>query len=295
MKSENIKPLSLLFFLLTSLLVTSCRDTDGKVEGTVNRGILDVSSSSCIDDALNVSSCSTAANRYVTDTLGANITSYSNTGTSITASIPTGFYMNQNVSFTDANLVSANIRSGVSVFGVAGTHVGGAAACTDNALNAASCSTAANRYVTATAGANVTGAAGSLSATIPAGYYSGSQTSTMSDADLVASNIKSGVDVFGVTGNYSAATGAIILEQTVTTNGTGTVTCTAPTCTSGYTSLGCAYGDGGGASNSASFGHSVRAAALTDAITNNFASSCTRTFTSASTYNKATCLRLCTQ
>lgn len=81
----------------------------------------------------------------------------------------------------------------------------GSPACTDDTLNAAQCSTAANRYVTATAGANVNGAAGSLSASISDGYYSGGKTCTMSDADLVVGNIRSGVDIFGTVGTFTGS------------------------------------------------------------------------------------------
>ncbi|MEI6236712.1 MAG: DUF1566 domain-containing protein [Planctomycetota bacterium] len=49
-------------------------------------------------------------------------------------------------------------------------------------------------------GANVTGANGNLSITIPNGLYSGSTTATATDAFLVPSNIKSGVSIFGVLG-----------------------------------------------------------------------------------------------
>ncbi len=55
---------------------------------------------------------------------------------------------------------------------------------------------------TATAGDNVTGS--SLSMTIPDGFYSGSKTATANDADLTAINIKSSVNIFGVTGTYEA-------------------------------------------------------------------------------------------
>jgi len=58
---------------------------------------------------------------------------------------------------------------------------------------------------TMTLGANVTGANASLSANIPAGYYDGSKTCTMADANLIAANIKSGSTIFGVAGSYSAS------------------------------------------------------------------------------------------
>ncbi|MDM8563336.1 DUF1566 domain-containing protein, partial [Candidatus Marithioploca araucensis] len=59
----------------------------------------------------------------------------------------------------------------------------------------------------ATAGANVTGTDGNLVITITDGLYSGSKTATASDTDLIATNIKSTVDIFGVTGSVVEATG----------------------------------------------------------------------------------------
>jgi hypothetical protein len=53
---------------------------------------------------------------------------------------------------------------------------------------------------TAAAGGNVSGADGSLVTTITAGFYSGSQTATASDTDLVTGNIKAGANIFGVAG-----------------------------------------------------------------------------------------------
>ena len=52
----------------------------------------------------------------------------------------------------------------------------------------------------APAGSNVTGAAGSLSMTIPDGLYSGSKTATANDAALVTGNIKAGATIFGMNG-----------------------------------------------------------------------------------------------
>lgn len=43
----------------------------------------------------------------------------------------------------------------------------------------------------------------------PAGYYDGDDTVTITDADFVAGNVKSGVDIFGVTGTYEAGVSAV--------------------------------------------------------------------------------------
>lgn len=64
---------------------------------------------------------------------------------------------------------------------------------------------AASGYWTASAGSNVTGADGSISFSIPNGYYS-SKTCTVADSDLAVGNIKSGVTILGSVGEYPSAT-----------------------------------------------------------------------------------------
>lgn len=75
-------------------------------------------------------------------------------------------------------------------------------ACIDDAFNLSKCIASENRYVTGMGGADVSGAQGSLTSPIPDGYYSG-RGCTMSDSNLVAGNIKSGVMLFGVPGSYA--------------------------------------------------------------------------------------------
>lgn len=110
----------------------------------------------------------------------------------------------------DADLVTNNIKSGANIFGVAGnsnvvdTSAGDA--------TAAQILSGKKAYVD---GALVTGTIPSKSAqtytpgtsnqTISAGQYlSGAQT-IAGDADLIAANIKSGVNIFGVAGTYSVS------------------------------------------------------------------------------------------
>ncbi|MCK5148373.1 DUF1566 domain-containing protein [bacterium] len=70
---------------------------------------------------------------------------------------------------------------------------------------------------TVTTGNNVTGSEGATSVIIPDGIYTGSKTATFQDADLVSSNIKAGVDLYGVTGN-------IPVTDRFTDHGDGTIT-----------------------------------------------------------------------
>ena len=94
---------------------------------------------------------------------------------------------------------------------------------------------------TAAAGANVNGADGLKTFTIPDGLYSGSKTATANDANLVGGNIVSGTTIFGVAGTQppsqplrtgqgheygSASDGALEygVARSYTDNGDGTIT-----------------------------------------------------------------------
>lgn len=167
---------------------------------------------SCADNAVTAGPCEVgSAGKIVTGTFGSDVTVWTNiTGsTSVRAPIPNAFYANQDVIFTDANLLATNIVNGVSIFGVTGTATGPYPACADNALNPSACSTSANRYITATSGNDVTGwsnetSSTTVSASIPDAFYS-SKSCQFTDADLVAGNIKSGTNIFGVLGTLTEA------------------------------------------------------------------------------------------
>ena len=225
-----IKPLALFIFAL-SFLTTGCRLNDNRIKGTIGSPP-EVTPPPCVE-GLNTEPCLTVANQYVT---GSNGSSVNGNDGELSFAIPDGYYAGMTCSASDTDLVAANIVNGVSIFGVTGTASGPFPGCTDEALNNSQCSTQANRYVytssyggrsatcsvglnaaacwtnstnqymTSTAGGNVNGAEGSLSATIPAGYYSGAQTATMSDADLLATNIRSGTTIFGTLGTLLADT-----------------------------------------------------------------------------------------
>ncbi|WP_415063595.1 hypothetical protein [Bdellovibrio sp.] len=173
--------------------------------GTTILGVTGVMTTSaydaCSDNSLNGSPCSTGSNRYVTSTLGSNVT----ISGALSALIPQGFYDGtKSANVVDGNIVASNIRTGTSILGVSGSLVPSAPACTDNGLNASSCTTANNRYVASTLGGNVT-VSGGLNATIPAGYQDGSKSCTISDAQLVAGNIRSGTTVLGITGTMTTS------------------------------------------------------------------------------------------
>jgi len=81
----------------------------------------------------------------------------------------------------DADLVAANIKDGANIFGVVGEYA-------------------------PEDGDDVTGTDGQLAISIPAANYPAGKTATAQDADLVAANIKSGAEIFGVTGTHEGET-----------------------------------------------------------------------------------------
>lgn len=159
--------------------------------------------------------------------LGLTGTMTNNSAVTITPSttnqtIAAGYHNGSGTVAGEANLVTGNIKNGVTLFGVSGkTEVVDTTEATSPAT-AASLLSGKKAFVngvavtgTVPAGANVTGAAGNLVMTIPDGLYSGSKTTTANDADLVASNIKNGIDLFGVLGTYNPliATGTATVAQ----------------------------------------------------------------------------------
>lgn len=127
-------------------------------------------------------------------------------------SIPAGYHNGSGTVAGDANLVSGNIRSGATVFGVAGnSNVADTGTGTAAAGDILSGKTAFVKGATVTgtvpAGNNVTGTSGSLSVTIPDGLYSGSKTAAANDTNLVSGNIRSGAGIFGVSGSVIQASG----------------------------------------------------------------------------------------
>lgn len=148
----------------------------------------------------------------MTSTLGSNVTG---TNGQLQSTIPAGYYSGaQTAMMSDTNLIAANIKLNEVIFGVTGSLVERYGNCTDNALNAGQCSTAANRYVydaayggRAANGADITTGWTNVSATttvtrgIPDGFYSGKSVS-FTDLALLPQNIKDGISNFGVTGNY---------------------------------------------------------------------------------------------
>ena len=131
-----------------------------------------------------------------------------------------GYYLATTLDAVDTDLIAANICGGVTLFGIAGD---------SNVANTSSGDATAPEIVagkiawvdgvaiigTAVAKSSFSGAEGSLSFAIPDGIYSGSQTATAVDADLLASNIASGVNLFGTAGTAGGVPSGNAVEADV--------------------------------------------------------------------------------
>ena len=117
----SLKNLSPLFLCLA--LFSGCIKATPEGVDTGGATIL----SECTLNVATSSTCKLSTTGTIpTTTSGSNITAYTNATatTSITAAIPNGFYSSKSVTFTDAFLTPANIKSGISIFGVTGTGAG---------------------------------------------------------------------------------------------------------------------------------------------------------------------------
>jgi hypothetical protein len=140
-----------------------------------------------------------------TATAGDNVT-----GSSLSMTIPDGFYSgSKTATASDANLNAANVKSGVNIFGVTGSVVEATGdAIAADVLTSKTFSNADNAGVSGSMPDNgaVTMTPSTTAQTIADGYHNGSGT-VEGDTDLTAANIKSGVDIFGVSGSVVEATG----------------------------------------------------------------------------------------
>lgn len=112
----------------------------------------------------------------------------------------------------DSDFVESNIKAGVTIFGVTGNYSGSGTDTSDATATAGDIRTGKTAYVQ---GVKVTGSLleksaqtytpGTVDQTIAANRILTGVQTIKGDADLVASNIKNGVNIFGVTGNYSGS------------------------------------------------------------------------------------------
>ncbi|RLC01732.1 MAG: hypothetical protein DRI57_30800 [Deltaproteobacteria bacterium] len=125
-------------------------------------------------------------------------------------SIPDGFYTNRRkATANDAALIPENIKAGATVFGQTGTFTQ-----TDSPAAASDIMSGKTAFVNGVqvdgaseAGEDVSGEDGQLEIFIPDGFYSGRKKTIAGDAALTPENIKSGVAIFGVTGDAPIPSG----------------------------------------------------------------------------------------
>jgi len=113
--------------------------------------------------------------------------------------IPDGYYSGKSATANDTNLVTGNIKSGATIFGVSGK-----ASVVDTASATAAAGDMLSGKTAYVNGAQVTGSMptqtlSNTSTTVNAGYYSATTLDAV-DTNLSSGNIKSGVTIFGVSG-----------------------------------------------------------------------------------------------
>jgi len=109
--------------------------------------------------------------------------------------VSAGYYAGTTLSAVDADLIAADLKSGVNIFGKVGTYDDSA-----TPITAATVATGLEGFVN---GAKVTGSGtktlSDANDTVSAGYYEATTLSAV-DADLATANIKAGVTIFGIAG-----------------------------------------------------------------------------------------------
>ena len=138
--------------------------------------------------------------------------------------IPDGFYKNATVSFGRNNLYPESIKAGTNIYGVSGTYTNDANATSADILSgktayvkgskiSGSISTySGDRSISqpTISGSNL------ITPTISNGYYSNARFS-FPKGNLSPENIKSGINIFGVTGTYTDKIGDVLFVASFTT------------------------------------------------------------------------------
>lgn len=132
------------------------------------------------------------------------------------------------VTCSDSNLTAANIKNGVTIFGVTGTYSGTTVTLSDPVWGTSTTSESNTFTVSASNGEStsqtlyMTGSAGSRTVYLKKDSTTGTQLARyiVTDADLTAGNIRSGVNIFGVTGTYTGE--AVTISERITGSGSST-------------------------------------------------------------------------
>ena len=154
-------------------------------------------------DVLNGKTFSSDAGTGLTGIMP-NLGGPSYTSTTTDQTIAAGYYNGSGKVEGDSDLVSGNIKSGVTIFGVAGSAPAPTGdAVVANVLSGKTFSNASSTGLTGTMtnnGAGSTITPGTSNQSVAAGYWSSANT-VSGDADLTSANIRAGKNIFGVLGN----------------------------------------------------------------------------------------------
>lgn len=151
---------------------------------------------------------------------GAEVTGTMSTQTlsALSETLSAGYYAGTTLSAVDADLATGNIKSGITIFGVAGNS--NVVDTTSGDATAAQMKTGVISWVD---GAEVTGSGtqtlSAANATVNAGYYEATTLDAV-DTDLAAANILSGKTIFGVAGSATSG-GYPRTGQTTCTDASG--------------------------------------------------------------------------
>lgn len=199
---------------------------DGQANWTLQTGSLSIDASKILS---GTSYCGTAGT--ISD-IGQQIITASTSNLTITQ----GYHDGTGYCLGDSDLISSNIKSGVNLFGVDGD--GNVVDTSSGNATAGDIFSGKIAWVNGTSTAGTMADNGSFSLvasssdqSVTAGYYSGGILS--GDGDLTASNIKSGVTIFGVDGSYTAAGGLPDENQTTCYNDSASCICGEAACTGG--------------------------------------------------------------
>ena len=125
-----------------------------------------------------------------------------------TTTVSAGYYGATNLATVDTDLATANIKAGTTIFGISGT-----AEVVDTSSGDAVAGDILAGKKAWVDGAEMTGTMptqtiSDATTTVSAGYYAATDLAT-EEADLVAANIKNGVEIYGITGSYVAVAPAV--------------------------------------------------------------------------------------
>jgi hypothetical protein len=158
--------------------------------------------------------------------------------------IQVGYHDGTGYVLGDADLVATNIKNGINIFGVTGTFANDATAGAGDILNSKTAYSGSTKLTGSMPNNGaVTITPSTVNQTIVAGYHNGSGY-VAGDADLIASNILTGVNIFGVTGTVIPVSSTPHNTQIYSTP--GSYTFTVPANVTQITFMAGAGGGGGG-------------------------------------------------